>query len=262
MKKMIKYTAWLMVCGLLAVGCDNKEGDGGERRSGIRASVEAAASEYASEAGHIRLYLTDLDCQVEQSYSFNDLTEFNNVALNLPVEAYRMILYANLDPEVFDVPEVGERIDTLANLPITSGAVVEKPLLRAISYVSNTASEVNLLLKNLMTRLTFNYPSPAEGTFVLTLQASRQNATSYEISCQESFAAGAPDFSVGYYLYPAMRSEVAIAGEIGTSSFSFTPTEGDAWYEVGLDYQFTIHSEPLGRSAGVVEPRYYITLNR
>ena len=262
MKKMIKYTAWLMACGLLAIGCDNNEGDGGERSSGIRASVEAAASEYASDADHIRLYLTDLDCQVEQSYSFNDLTEFNNVALNLPLEAYRVILFANLDPEVFDVPEVGERIDTLANLPIKSSVLVKKPLLRAISYLSNTASEVNLLLKNLMTRLTFNYPSPAEGTFVLTLQASRQNEASYEISCQENFAAGAPDFSIGYYLYPAKRSEVAIAGEIGTSSFAFTPDEPDTWYEEGHDYQFTIHSEPLGRSAETVVARYFITLNR
>ena len=252
-----------MACGLLAVGCDKNGGDEGPVVSGIRVSSETSAAEYAASASHVRLYLADpTDNRIEKSYSFNSLGELEGAALNLPLEQYSLVLFANLDPDVFEVPEVGEQIDLTANCPIKSGAVVERPLLRAFADVSNTAAGVNLELQNLMTRLTFDYPAPAEGPFSLTIQAPVSDGASYEVSCNREFEADAPDFSVSYCLYPAARGEVDITGTIGSATFSFTPDQPDALYEQGHDYLFTIHGEPLGRSGGSAVPHYFITLNR
>ena len=101
MKRTIKYAVWLAVCGWLAAGCGESGEDGVTGVSGIRASVEASAAEYAGDAGHVRLYLTDENSVISKSYSFNNLTEFNDAVLNLPLKAFRAVLFANLDPDVF-----------------------------------------------------------------------------------------------------------------------------------------------------------------
>lgn len=263
MKRTIKYAVWLAVCGWLAAGCGESGEDGVRNVSGIRASVEASAAEYAGDAGHVRLYLTDENSVISKSYSFNNLTEFNDAVLNLPLKAFRAVLFANLDPDVFEVPAVGEKADA-AGCGIRAGAVVEKPLLSASADISGTASGVTLELKNAMARLTFGYPSPAEGTFVLRVGSPETGggAELYEVVFEEEFAAGAPDFSVSCYLYPVVRGDVSITGAVGESAFSFMPDRPEERYEAGHDYLFTVHSEPLGRSAASSVPRYVITLNR